>query len=47
MGLFTKKIGTVFLKETSGVKEYIEKIENLKEYAFDEIRKKSKSRKIW
>ncbi|MDE7276443.1 MAG: NERD domain-containing protein, partial [Lachnospiraceae bacterium] len=40
MGLFTKKIGTVFLKETSDVKEYIEKMERLKEDASDEIRKK-------
>lgn len=40
MGLFTKRIGTVFLKETSDVKEYIEKMESLKEYASDEIRKK-------
>lgn len=40
MGLFTKKIGTVFLKETSDVKEYIEKMENLKECASDEIKKK-------
>lgn len=40
MGLFTKKIGTVFLKETSDVKEFIEKMEALKENASDEIRKK-------
>lgn len=40
MGLFTKRIGTVFLKETSDVKEYIEKMESLKEYASDEIRQK-------
>lgn len=40
MGLFTKQIGTVFLKETSDVKEYIDKMEKLKEYASDEIRKK-------
>ena len=40
MGLFTKKIGTVFLKENSDVKEYIEKMERLKEDASDEIRKK-------
>lgn len=40
MGLFTKKIGTVFLKETSDAKEYIEKMENLKESASEGIRKK-------
>lgn len=40
MGLFTKKIGTVFLKETSDVAEYIEKMEKLKEQASDEVKKK-------
>ena len=40
MGLFTKKIGTIFLKEASDVKEYIEKMEKLKEDASEEIRKK-------
>lgn len=40
MGLFTKRIGTVFLKETSDVDEYIEKLESLKEQASDELKKK-------
>lgn len=40
MGLFIKKIGTVFLKESSDAKDYIQKMEKLKEYASDEIRRK-------
>lgn len=39
MGLFTKKIGTVFLKETSDAAEYIQKLELLKEQAAGEIKK--------
>lgn len=40
MELFTKKIGTVFLKETSDVQEYIEKMEHLKVRASDEVKQK-------
>lgn len=39
MELFTKKIGTVFLKETSDTAEYIQKLELLKEQAAGEIKK--------
>lgn len=40
MGLFTKRIGTVFLKETSDTSEYIEKLEELKKQAPDEVKKR-------
>lgn len=37
MGLFTKKMGTVFLKETSSAEEYIDKLEALKGRAKGDI----------
>lgn len=40
MGLFSKKIGTVFLKEESDVSAYIEKLKVLKEKAPIELKKK-------
>lgn len=39
MGLFTKKIGPVFLKETSDTSEFIEKMQVLKEEAAGDTRK--------
>lgn len=39
MGLFTKKIGTVFLKETSDTGIFIEKLQGLMESAPEEIKK--------
>ncbi|MBQ6814757.1 MAG: NERD domain-containing protein [Lachnospiraceae bacterium] len=40
MGLFTKKIGPVFLKEESEASNYIEKLKKLSEEASDDIKKK-------
>ena len=39
MGLFTKKIGPVFLKETSDTTEFIDKMQKLKEKATGDTRK--------
>lgn len=39
MGLFTKKIGPVFLKETSDTAEFIEKMQKLKEKATGDTKK--------
>lgn len=38
MGFFTKKIGTVFLKENSESEEFIEKLKKLSEKASDELK---------
>ncbi len=47
MALFQKKIGCVFLKETSDAEAYIEKLEALLQTADEDSRKKSKSRSSW
>lgn len=39
MGLFTKKIGTVFLKEGSDAEAFIEKLETLKDQVDDSVKK--------
>ena len=38
MGLFEKKIGTVFLKEDSDAQEFVKKLEELKERSQGELR---------
>ena len=40
MGLFEKKIGTVFLKEDSDAQEFVKKLEELKERSQGELRYK-------
>ena len=38
MGLFTRKIGPVFLKSSNQAKEYVDKLRELKEQCSDELK---------